>query len=248
MKKPLPLLKKASGELTIIVLGVLVALWVDQWRESVSEQEISEQYLAQVAAELQENLDLLERSVRWARNNRRATEAILPHFEAETLPESGILEFLVDVFQPTRYMSASLVTTSFDDLKASGRMQYLPSENLRSELLSYFADAHGPSLPTSLLPEGFRQKVREGLPPDVQLELRRQCPLAPVEPGPCDIDLELTPRTRILLREIVQDPETVGYLRSLTAQYGLTVLDLEYQVRQAEQMLDRLRTELADRS
>ena len=54
-------MKRLLGEFVTIVVGVLVALGVDEWRQDRAELEVAEEHLKDIAAELRQNLCVAER-------------------------------------------------------------------------------------------------------------------------------------------------------------------------------------------
>lgn len=54
-------MKRLLGEFLTIVLGVLVALGVDEWRQGRAELQIAREHLADITAELRQNLCTVER-------------------------------------------------------------------------------------------------------------------------------------------------------------------------------------------
>jgi len=63
MKRRVRLLR-ATGELLVIVLGVLLALWAENWRAGQSDLRQTDQYMRLLAAEIDDVMPRLARSVR----------------------------------------------------------------------------------------------------------------------------------------------------------------------------------------
>jgi hypothetical protein len=57
------LLARFGGELFVIVLGVLIALWVDSWREARQERTLQTDLLESLRSEVQSNVRNLEGSI-----------------------------------------------------------------------------------------------------------------------------------------------------------------------------------------
>ena len=54
-------MKKLAAEFLTIVLGVLIALGVDGWRQDREELKVASEHLSDVTAELRQNLCTVER-------------------------------------------------------------------------------------------------------------------------------------------------------------------------------------------
>ena len=51
---------RASAELVVIIVGVLTALWVDEWREERDDRALETQYLQGLATDVRQDLTRLD--------------------------------------------------------------------------------------------------------------------------------------------------------------------------------------------
>lgn len=110
-------LLKALFEAALIVLGVLLALAVNEWREGRQQSERAEVALQSIRAELRENL----RSVERARANHRAMQDSLQAYAARgQMPPRRI--YLGGIFNPALVHSAAWESARETD--AAGNFQY----------------------------------------------------------------------------------------------------------------------------
>ena len=57
-------LKYAVGEIILVVIGILIALQINNWTESRKSQEIKIRYLKELRSEFAQNLALVNESIR----------------------------------------------------------------------------------------------------------------------------------------------------------------------------------------
>lgn len=233
-------LRRGIGEMGVIVAGVLMALWVDAWREDLAQRRLAAEYVERVRQDLEANLSTLGTAVRWTKNSLRATEHLLPSFEAASFLAVDSLGFLTDLYQVTRLSLAPLNMSSYEELRTSEGLSAVTSAETRAALASYFNDAQSPSLILGLIPEAFRVRVRRTLPPDVQLAVQSACELAPIEPVPCHPSGLLPGVAWPSVEQLVSQQDAAGDLRHLSVQLAHSARNLEAEVRRAEELLAKL--------
>jgi hypothetical protein len=118
-------LGKSVVEVVLIVIGVLTALWVDEWRSDLEEKQAVRQHLAGIVQEMDAN--------RWTAHRRSRDGYMLAQIEAlETVirilgqPEPAIED--PDTFIRTLLVSSQVPSpwfnrNNFDSFKASGHFQ-----------------------------------------------------------------------------------------------------------------------------
>lgn len=131
--------KRLAAEFVVIVVGVLVALAFDQWRETLAEQRQGDFYLEALEGDLRADSTALEAAVVRA----RAVQASLVRFE-EIL---GMDHVDVDPDSVARFVTSSTVanidpsfaTGTMRGLTASGDSRLLQDLGLRSQVLDYLS-------------------------------------------------------------------------------------------------------------
>ena len=131
---------RLAAELVVIVLGVLVALWVDGWNVSRTERGEEHEILLQLSDDMAEHreqfawiseaLDTKEKALRTVEAGLRA-----PGRVADTTA------FLGEVVRGANlgWAQPRMDRSTFDELLGSGRMRLIRDPQLRRALTSYFA-------------------------------------------------------------------------------------------------------------
>lgn len=157
---------KMAAEFLVIVVGVLVALAVDEWSSSVQDEELEREYLEALA------IDLGEDSVAYAaalapnvEEALTALDAIVPVARGAAAVPSDTVAFLrlmwESTFSVTQFEERR---TTFEELLATGNLSLIRSAELRASIVSYYEHAR---LSTSRSERGrsdYAQLLRGYLP------------------------------------------------------------------------------------
>ena len=116
------LVVRLAAEFAVIVLGVLVALWVDSWSTAREEAERELELLGSLATELRESIDSLSWDQEFTRGRESTLEWLL-HFpvDTESIPSDSLASIALaanwtDSFYPTLRTYESMIATGTFDL------------------------------------------------------------------------------------------------------------------------------------
>ena len=122
-------LKYAIGEIVLVMIGILLALQVNQWNEERKLLNEEQYLLKELNTEFTTNLELIKRDFN---GNKRTSDAIIQvmHlFEEPTIASQAALDSLiVTVFLNTSY---SPTTGVVNEIISSGRLGVLRDDSLR---------------------------------------------------------------------------------------------------------------------
>jgi len=166
------LIRRSTAEVLVIVVGVLLALWAEAWRESRAEHRLAYSYMQRLGADVQSD------SVRFARirflhqQYREAANELLRVLNAET--EADPIE-TAHLLARAGYLSPdNTVTSTYEDLVSSGRLFLIQDEVLRGSVQSYYSDLARRLQGLEDAPIGLRNIARRWLPGDFSREAQ-QC-------------------------------------------------------------------------
>lgn len=132
--------KYAVGELIIVIVGVLIALGIQQWNDNrldrIEEQVILDQLAADVRADI--------RAIRAADEPLKKKEASLLRLVTALRvgrPGGSNADFLTDIVLGANFgwNQGHAQRSSFDELLGSGRLSLVQSAELRSRISNYYA-------------------------------------------------------------------------------------------------------------
>ena len=134
--KPLKYLRYAIGEIVLVVIGILIALQINNWNEDRKAQNKTHAYLVMLSDELKTNLELLDRSKTMAEEHRDYNLNTLNVLNSDSAKTLDLDEFYVLTVSKGPFGKMELVRSSFDDLINSGALENVRDSTLRNQVFS----------------------------------------------------------------------------------------------------------------
>ncbi len=237
----LPILPRLAAEFLTIVLGVLVALGVDQWRESRVELREEADYYAALIEDLDRDIAEYEYALEFTAVSVRAGEHVLGAITGS--PPANPFPTLAQRVHFASWVNyPSWNSGTLDELVNSGRIRLLRNQSLKRDILDYF-DGIAEWKPRLQGPEfaafiEYRRLTAAWLPLS-----RESWILDRSAPGP----EEWAPLGPGLQERLRGNEQVLGVVQEMLWQWqGLSVFMMEFRD-EARSLRDRLRTELASR-
>ena len=124
----------AIGEIVLVVIGILIALQINNWNENRKEQKKTSAYLAMLSDEIKTNLKRLDRSTEMAKAHREYNLNTLKELNSESAKTIDLDEFYAITTSQGPFSRLELVRSSFDDLINSGAMENVKDSLLRNQI------------------------------------------------------------------------------------------------------------------
>jgi hypothetical protein len=128
---------QAVAEISLIVLGILVALAVNNWWEDRLVRQAEIRYLEALNSDFQSNLESLEAAIVKQENVIVAGDEVLKLIKAGLDEESSEAFFSKIGNELYFFHDWTPVTGTYDDLISSGRLLYIHNSELRKELSEF---------------------------------------------------------------------------------------------------------------
>lgn len=128
-------LKYAVGEIALVVIGILIALQINNWNEYRHERQLEKELLLQLQSEYESNLTQLEDKVDLRNDIIHASSRILEYMNrpAVRVPDSVSVLVGITVLAPT-------YDAIVNDIISSGRIQLIQNGDLREKLTRFTSD------------------------------------------------------------------------------------------------------------
>lgn len=179
-------IRRAAGEFLIIVVGVLVALAVDGWREERVERGKEREYLERTLVELQTGQEgLVEDGLRHLQGAEQNMRRVGPFLRYGDPVPADTTSFIAALYGATRSLFYGLAetypNTAFEELWSTGGFTLFSDPGIRSAIISHCSLVEASSLQLDLQPREYRDLLRGQIPGELQESIRTQCDL--IEPG-----------------------------------------------------------------
>ena len=123
-------------ELFLIIVGVLSAMAVENYRQSMLERDMESNYLIALRKAVQADTAMLNRDIQKYFKKQRACKTLLELVESgKTIDQE---EFEMSAEAIMMMVDPFYNTAIFEDLKASGHLQIISNENLRNAMMEYY--------------------------------------------------------------------------------------------------------------
>lgn len=129
-------LKYALGEIVLVVIGILIALQVNNWNETRLEQKRIKQYAKSLVQDLKNDIDMLLVSQFQAQKKFKDIDS-LRHYINQTpysnLSNTDLYVLAHDIiYRPYKWNR-----TTINELKNSGGLRYITNDSLHKKLVAY---------------------------------------------------------------------------------------------------------------
>jgi hypothetical protein len=162
------------GEFVVIVLGVLVALWVDQVRADRADAELRVEYLESFLIDLEADLAQFDSTDAWYRRQEAAAAKVLALYDGPQ--PSGSIEDLVAAVESAGWQYVPTISrNTVDDLRSTGNLRLLRDPGLRRAISIYYAMVENVGVPVGAMRDRmwseYDARVAKVLSPHVRLRV-----------------------------------------------------------------------------
>ncbi|QRM89273.1 MULTISPECIES: DUF6090 family protein [unclassified Lacinutrix] len=151
--------KYAIGEIILVVIGILIALSINNWNEHRKQQKIEQEYLLSLQSEFNNNLDKINSSIKENETIRNGINGLLNLFDNEildTVSDKYLNEKIFAVLGNQMQFKPS--NGVLNDIISSGNLNLILNQKLRQRLASFDS-----SLEILKLQINFTLAVKENL-------------------------------------------------------------------------------------
>jgi len=167
--------KYAIGEIILVMVGILLALQVNNWNEIRKERAKELSYLERLKENLLVDKNQFESNVEFYNQVFDYGNSAISYSNGEDLGTTSNWEVLVAFFHASQIWPIIPTASTYDELKSSGELSLIQSDDLRSNL-SYY---HGGGLyrynHTVGIQPPYRKMVRGLIPTKVQNYMWDNC-------------------------------------------------------------------------
>ena len=126
------------GEFVVIVVGVLMALWVDQLREARVNAELELEYVESLLTDLEADLVQFDSTEAWMRRSEANAATVLALYRGSP-PTDDPADLVLAVETAGWQYHPSITRNTIDDLRSTGNLRLIRDPALRRAISSYYA-------------------------------------------------------------------------------------------------------------
>lgn len=127
----------ALGEILLVMIGILLALQVNNWNESRKNHKIEHKYLIELKKDYQLNKDLYDFVIKTENLQRLNGERVLGFLTSDSIITEKELVFAIEISGYN--MKLNPERTTWDDLISTGNTSIIKNEVLVSKMRKYYS-------------------------------------------------------------------------------------------------------------
>ncbi len=223
-------------EFVLVVAGVLVALEVDRYNESLKERAEELDFLVALERDVQRDINDLQRVLQTVKSVESFGRSAYSTLGAQGCRTGECWLEIVELFHASQWLDVSLNKATYEEMKRLG----LPEDSqLKDRLEQYYATGEARKILTRDLPE-YRELVRSIVPPTMQQYIWSNCFTISGRVETYNIDDCASPTTessaRMVIEQLQRTPQVMKALTFWLSNLSATSLTLPQQIDAAEQL------------
>lgn len=129
----------AMGEIALVVIGILIALYINDRRDFRADRKQEVTYLREFYKDLEGNLQELDRVIEKSGRTTRACDSIIAFSRGavEEISNEKLMELQSDIMGYTKHMT---LEGTLEDLQGSGKLAIIRNDSVRRSLATWQAD------------------------------------------------------------------------------------------------------------
>lgn len=131
-------LKYAIGEIVLVVIGILIALSINNWNENLKNKKLETSYLIRISKDLDNDLLDYEGTSELARERNERVLFLEQAIKDAQLVEKSPDYFIKSIAYAGYTYRPAISNHSFEELKSSGRLELINNEDLRISIAKYY--------------------------------------------------------------------------------------------------------------
>lgn len=129
--------KYAIGEIILVVIGILIALQINNWNQYKKDQKLEQQYYCRLLEDVNQDLVNFNDYVHLLNEKIATNNTLIQRLQDQSMPLDSIAPL---VLKSIKYSirDAKATTDAFEDIKSSGNLNIIKDLSLKNQLADYY--------------------------------------------------------------------------------------------------------------
>ena len=128
----------AIGEIILVVIGILIALSINNWNENRKIEQSGKEYVKEIYKDLKIEISNIDEILISLRTQSNGTENVLSFFESKDKVIKDTIQFTENHWAPARLFIIQRDINTFDKLRSSGQPGLLKNDSLTNLLDRFY--------------------------------------------------------------------------------------------------------------
>ena len=130
----------AFGEIFLVVIGILIALQVGDWKQGNTERHLEKEYLERLIIDLDQDLSLVDFIEKTLETKEVSMRKVRDYIDDPTvILDDSVLITLRRSFILGSELPNSRLTGTFQELISTGNLRLIQNTDLRNEIVNYYS-------------------------------------------------------------------------------------------------------------
>ncbi|MFT5217432.1 MAG: hypothetical protein ACJA1H_001278 [Glaciecola sp.] len=190
-------LKYAIGEIILVIMGILIALTINNWNQDRLTENLEYQYYSRLLDDVREEKFILEATINYSKQVSLHAKKAIAVFENSSNGNTNPIENLIDMYQASQLADSYSASSTYKELISSGQINLIQNNSLKTALIRYY-ESDWSENGVFVLENKYRENLRSKMPNEIQTQIRLKCGDVYVKnsysfimtlPDKCDINL-----------------------------------------------------------
>ena len=129
--------KYAIGEIILVVIGILIALQINDWSQDKKNQKLEAQYYCRLLEDVNQDLANYNDYVNLLNEKIGTNNTLIQRLQDESMPLDSIAPL---VLKSIKYSirDTKATTDAFEDIKSSGNLNIIKDLSIKNKLAAYY--------------------------------------------------------------------------------------------------------------
>ncbi len=127
----------AVGEIVLVVIGILIAIQVDNWNTARKQRDVLRSYASALINDLENDLDVIDVSYGQVRQRSLYIDSLSGYTFNRTIEDMSGVD--LDILARAGYRPYAWNRSTLAELKSSGAMRYMRNDSLSKAIVAYEA-------------------------------------------------------------------------------------------------------------
>ncbi|MDT0540204.1 DUF6090 family protein [Croceitalea sp. P059] len=128
--------KYAIGEIILVVIGILIALSINNLSNNIKDRNLEKQYISSLINDLQDDSIVISEIKMVSNEQVKRKNKLIEYFEGKEFTNDSIAHFFSSQWEITYEFNP--ITITIDELKSTGRIGLIQNSNTRKQIIKTY--------------------------------------------------------------------------------------------------------------
>jgi hypothetical protein len=128
--------KYAIGEIILVVIGILIALQINNWNEGRKQRQQEVTYYCKISEDLKADFNNIDTSISSINKRQEDAKTLLKNLLKIQEDKTVLLRDYISALRSTRFVP---IKAAINDITSSGKLENLKNEDLKNAILNFYS-------------------------------------------------------------------------------------------------------------